>query len=262
MDTIDEQTPLDLGDRITDLRARASSGDESAAVDAWALLEELEELATTYRDAGVTALDAVFAAGTVPADLDGPTSGTLLVPLVQPLIDWATRAVGSIWMPWHGMHFDRANGRGTNTLGDHARWPAKLLWPRYQTEDADDGRHAFEFVTRVEPSVDNPDLDVLALDFGSVDANPSLLVKHLRDEIVQVVPRVFLGKVMHRHDDEFATVGYIALRPADDVPAPAPPSKDWWRLPSPVALLNLRGRRPTPQQPNAEDPSTDTEEIR
>lgn len=257
MDTIDEQAPLDLGDRITELRARASSGDESAAADAWALLEELEQLATTYRDAGVTALDAVFAGGTVPTDLDGPMSGTVLVPLVQPLIDWATRAVGSIWMPWHGMHFDRENGRGTNTIGDHARWPAKLLWPRYRTEDTDDGRHAFEFVTHVEPSIDDPDLDVLALDFGSVDANPSLLVKHLRDEIVQVVPGVYLGKVLHRHGDEFATVGYIALRPAADVPVAAPAAKDWWRLPSPVALLNLRSRRTA-----TEEPSTDTEETR
>jgi hypothetical protein len=82
---------------------------------------------------------------------------------------------------------------------------------------ADAGRlTAFEFRTRTEPGAVDPDTQVLVIDYAVVDCNPAL-VRRIRDELVELVPGSWLGKVLWRHrDGRHGLLAYFALRaPAD-----------------------------------------------
>jgi hypothetical protein len=54
---------------------------------------------------------------------------------------------------------------------------------------------------------------VLVIDYAPVDQNPDRLIRRIRDEIVEVQPGVFLGKILYREDDgEYSNLGFFALR--------------------------------------------------
>ena len=93
----------------------------------------------------------------------------------------------------------------------------KLLWPRYApqaSEEGTEGRLAFNFETRVEPSVDDAGTDVLVIDYAPVESNPDHLIRAIRDELVEIVPGANLGKIMHRGGDGgYRNWGFFALRP-------------------------------------------------
>ena len=156
--------------------------------------------------------------GDPPRDLDGPTEGILVVPLIQGAFDrFATTLTGG-WMPWLGKSFDAAAQRGYNRLAPSARWPAKVLWPFYSTTDDEDARHAFDFETAIEPGKADPEVQVLKIDYGPVESNPRLVIRQIRDELVELVPDTYLGKILWRSgegdDVSYANIGYFALRQA------------------------------------------------
>jgi hypothetical protein len=113
-----------------------------------------------------------------------------------------------------GKKFDPAKKQGVNTLTDSARWPAKLIWPLYSTKDSPLGRSAFDFNTYVEPGRLDPDVKVLVIDYESVPENPSLLIRQIRDELVEIVPGANLGKMLVRvpRRKELVPALYFALR--------------------------------------------------
>ncbi len=133
---------------------------------------------------------------------------------MQPAFDTAIAALTTAWLPWAGKRFDDAARTGDNLLLRSARLPSKLLWPLYATRDA--GRHlaAFDFETRVEPGALDPDREVLVIDYAPVDSNPALIIKSIRDELVQIVPGANLGKMLWRHGDgeRHSLLAYFALR--------------------------------------------------
>ena len=251
MSILSDISPDAVRPKIAEFRRQAHSDARGAAEDAWQLIERFGALAATDRTLGTSALNSVFAAGRTPTDLDGDTEGTLVVPLVQPLLDRAAKAFGSLWVPWQGMRFDKAKQRGTNSIGDLARWPVKLIWPQYRADEDSGRRHAFDFESRIEPGTEDADVEVLVLDYGPVRSNPSPVVKSLRDELVEIVSGVYLGKVFFRNGGRYTPVGFFALRAADLAgrtlsgsvdtvrSALTDPGRDVWRLPKPVALLNL-----------------------
>ena len=61
----------------------------------------------------------------------------------------------------------------------------------------------------------DPDRETLKIDYDS-DANPGLLIRDILDELVEVVPGAYLGKVLLRRgrDRRWALMGYFALEPA------------------------------------------------
>ena len=128
-------------------------------------------------------------------------------------VNVALRTITGAWMPWLGKRFNAAEGTGDNVLLGSARWPAKLLWPLYATREARGGRSAFDFETAIEPSKDEPLTEVMKIDYHDLDSNPSLLIRSIRDELVEVVPGAYLGKMLWRHDAERHTLlAYFALR--------------------------------------------------
>lgn len=203
----------EIASRAGELRQQATSAPLEARDAAWGWFQQLGEEVGRDRDRGSAALAELFALGTPPAGIDGRTEGILVAPLIAGPVDRVMRGLAGLWIPWLGKRFDAGANRGDNVLRHAARWPVKLFWPLYATRDLGDDRTAFDFETRVEPSEDDSNVDVLVIDYVVVESNPRFVIKRIRDELVEIVPGANLGKVLWRHGDgSYALIGYFALR--------------------------------------------------
>ena len=204
------ETGSSIAARLAELRELAASDPAAAQETAWAWVQELGRRRATDH------LSELYKLGDPPTGLDGPTEGILVVPLIQGAFDRVLSTVTGGWMPWLGKSFDAAENRGYNRLAASARWPAKLLWPFYGTSDDGDARHAFDFETAIEPGKADPEVQVLKIDYGPVESNPRLVIRQIRDELVELVPDTYLGKILWRSgvDTEatYANIGYFALK--------------------------------------------------
>jgi hypothetical protein len=115
-------------------------------------------------------------------------------------------------MPWTGKRFDAAANGGENLLALSARWPTRVLWPSYRPEPLGRGLAAFRFRTYVSPGTVDPDIETLKIDYDSSE-NPTLLIRDVLDEVVQVVRGAYLGKVLLRRGTQWRLVGYFGLQP-------------------------------------------------
>jgi hypothetical protein len=183
--------------RVTALRRQAKTDPEGAREQAWAWIEELSVRSQDDRKGASDELQKLFARGK-PAKPTGQTEGILVTWTMHPLADRVIGAITDSWMPWLGKKFDPANKRGVNTLTDSARWPAKLIWPLYSTKDSPLGRSAFDFKTYTDAGKLDPEVQVLVIDYESVPENPNLLIRQIRDELVEIVPGANLGKMLVR----------------------------------------------------------------
>lgn len=198
--------------KVVALRELAKSDPDSARDLAWTLFKELGARAPSS-DEAAQELAAIFRMGTPPSPIEGQTQGILVAFVWRRPVNVALRGITGAWMPWLGKRFNAAEGRGDNVLNGSARWPAKLLWPLYKTRETEGGRTAFDFETAVEPSKDEPETEVMKIDYHDLDSNPGLLIRSIRDELVEVVPGAYLGKMLWRHDAERHTLlAYFALR--------------------------------------------------
>ena len=77
-------------------------------------------------------------------------------------------------------------------------------------------RAAFDFETAIEPGKADPDVQVLKIDYGPVESNPGLVIRQIRDELVELVPDTYLGKILWRSgegvEESYSCIGYFALR--------------------------------------------------
>lgn len=197
--------------RLAELRELAKTDPARAQRETWEWIGELGKRARSDREGAEAELNELFRAGTPPRGLDEETEGILVTPLIQPFADRLLWGLTSAWMPWLGKRFDAAAGRGDNILTGSARWPAKLIWPLYGTKGIAKGRAAFDFETRVEPGKADPDTDVLVIDYSVVDSNPRLIIRSIRDELVELVPDTYLGKILWARED-WPCIGFFALR--------------------------------------------------
>ncbi len=193
--------------RVSDLRKR------DAADEAWQWIVNLKEEAKSNNAAAEAQLNAIFKLGTPPASLDGPTDGILVMTTTNPVLDAAARLVTGLWMPWQGKRFDSVGGSGDNRMISSARLPSKLLWPLYKMKDAADGKLAFDFKTYNDAGKLDPDVRVMVIDYADVGDNPRLIIRSIRDELVEVVPGAYLGKILFRLPrDRYEMIGFFALR--------------------------------------------------
>lgn len=193
--------------RVSDLRER------DAAQEAWQWIVDLKEQAKSDSAAAEAELDAIFRNGTPPGDLDGPTDGILVMTTTNQVVDAAARFVTSLWMPWQGKRFDLAARTGDNRMTSNAKLPSKLLWPLYKMKDAADGKLAFDFKTYQDAGKLDPDVQVMVIDYSDVKENPYVIIRSIRDELVEVVPGTYLGKILFRLPrDRYEMIGFFALR--------------------------------------------------
>lgn len=206
-DASDRTDPV--AERLADIRALAKSEPGHARDSAWLWIRELGESRSSDE------LDRLFALGSTPPALDGPTDGILVMLQIAPGLDQTLGLISSIQMPWLGKRFDAQAGGGDNRMTGSSRLIAKLLWPRYGMKSTDEGNAAFDFVTRVEAGKEDPETEVLVIDYDPVEDNPDHLIRKIRDELVEVVPGAYLGKVLHRGSGgDYRNLGFFALRPA------------------------------------------------
>jgi hypothetical protein len=206
-------TTTQIAERVASLREIGERDAPAAQDAAWAWFERLGASARGDREAASGRLAELFACGRPSSGIDGPTEGILVAPLIQPRVDAVARVLTGAWMPWLGKRFDAQRARGDNRLAGSARWPAKLLWPRYETRGGDGERLAFEFETRVERGGIEPSPDVLVIDYAPIETNPDLIIRSIRDELVEIVPGAHLGRILYRRKDgSYANIGYFALR--------------------------------------------------
>ena len=193
--------------RVSDLRKREAVG------EAWQWIVDLKEAAKSDRAAAEAQLNSIFKLGTPPTNLDGPTDGILVMTTTNPALDAAVRLVTGLWMPWQGKRFDSMSGSGDNRMVSTARLPSKLLWPLYKMKDAADGKLAFDFKTYKDAGKADPDVQVMVIDYSGVGDNPRLIIRSIRDELVEVVPGAYLGKILFRLPrDRYEMIGFFALR--------------------------------------------------
>ena len=199
-------------ERVAGLRELATTDPVGAQDAAWGWFERLGRLAADDREEASRELADLFGCGQPSRGIDEPTDGILVAPLIHPVVDAIARRITAVWMPWMGKSLDAAAQRGTNRLTGSTRWAGRLLWPRYSTRPAADGRLAFDFETRIEPGAAEPRVDVLVIDYEPVEENPDFIIRHIRDELVEIVPGAHLGRILYRTKDGYNNIGYFALR--------------------------------------------------
>jgi hypothetical protein len=129
--------------------------------------------------------------------------------------DAFVRGLTGAWMPWLGKRFDATAQTGDNLLAASARVPVETLWRGYRVQPAGDGEYAaFRFRTYVDAGRVDADRQTLKIDYDS-DDNPALLIRDILDELVQLVPGAYLGKVLLRRRGRRGTrwrlIGYFGL---------------------------------------------------
>jgi hypothetical protein len=148
------------------------------------------------RKRGFAALNEIFRAGSAPnPPIDGGYAGKLVALDVAPGLNQFAEMITSRWLPWKGKFFDAAQASGDNIFTRDSFLLAHIFWPLYrgyQDESAERYR-AFPFRTRLAPGLTDPDRQVLKLDYN-LEVNPSLSVRRVLDELVQVDSAYYLGK--------------------------------------------------------------------
>jgi hypothetical protein len=194
------------------LRDSVKQHHEGAADSTWAWIDSLSKRAGSDAAGADSDLNELFRLGTAPTDLHGATEGMLVMTTTNPKFDTVVRAITALWMPWQGKRFDNQAATGDNRLTKSTGLVGKLLWPLYSMRDHTDGKLAFDFKTYVEPGKEDPDVDVMVIDYADIEKNPKLVIRKIRDELVELVPGVYLGKILYNTGEGFYKLGYFALR--------------------------------------------------
>jgi hypothetical protein len=193
----------------------AESDPERAKQLAWNQFRLAGVRARKRPDEARESLNRMFRLG-VPPDppIDGPTRGILVTPTLPRWAEVPFRGLADAWMPWVGKRFDSQAETGDNLLLPSARTPARVLWRSYTPEETAEGRlAAFKFRTYASPGTLDQDRQTMKIDYDW-DENPGLLIRDILDELVQVVPGAYLGKVLlrRRRSAPWRLVGYFALQ--------------------------------------------------
>ncbi len=194
------------------LRDSVAAHPEGAADSTWAWIQELSKRAGVDAESADSDLNELFRLGTAPTDLHGATEGMLVMTTTNPKFDVVVRAITALWMPWQGKRFDKEAATGDNRLTKSTGVVGKLLWPLYKMTDHAEGKLAFDFETYVEAGKEDPDVDVMVIDYADIEKNPKLVIRKIRDELVELVPGVYLGKILYNTGSGYYKLGYFALR--------------------------------------------------
>ncbi|HEV8420756.1 MAG TPA: hypothetical protein VGR13_05320 [Actinomycetota bacterium] len=196
----------------------AQQGAEDHGVDIRDRSDELDRLADRLipgrnRADVLRRMDALFAAGVAP---DPPPSGfqtgRLLATSTWGPWDAVVIQIARLWMPWLGKTFRPTTGTGLNrfTPTTVTRAWLRTLFPRHAPEAALPNRlEAFPFRTCVARGELDAGVSVLKIDYD-FEANPTL-IRHILDELVQIAPGRYLGKVLFRSGGRYRRIGLFSL---------------------------------------------------
>lgn len=121
--------------------------------------------------------------------------------------------LGSKPVPWLGKSFESENAKGFNIFTPHGASMLKIMTPLYKLFrlNEDGNTDAYYFKTSTGPGFRDKSIDAFKLDYDSPE-NP-FLIRIILDEMVEVTPQEFLGKVhMKVFPGYFATIGFFGLQ--------------------------------------------------
>jgi hypothetical protein len=168
------------------------------------------------REQGWAALNSLFRAGGVPEPpLTGQYAGELIALDVAPGLTQFYQWLTDRWMPWQGKAFSATRQQGDNFFTKDSYLLTRIFNPFYRgfIEDGLKTYRAFAFHTYIAPGLFDPDRSVLKIDYNSAE-NPSLTVRRVLDELVQLEDGLYLGKAhlkWWRPADGWQTVAYFTL---------------------------------------------------
>lgn len=121
--------------------------------------------------------------------------------------------LGNRPVPWLGKSFEKENNLGFNIFTPKGGQLLKVMTPLYKRfrTNVDGNTEAYNFKTSIGAGFKDNEIDTFKLDYDSSE-NP-FLIRIILDEIVEVAPEEFLGKVhMKVFPGYYATVGFFGLR--------------------------------------------------
>ena len=205
-----------VDERLAELRQLAASDPIGARDQVWAWVGTLGWQIRSDRAAALQALGTLFAAGRPPSPPHGATEGRLVGWATHRIPDRVLAAVTDLWLPWVGKRFDAAIGSGDNLMTGPVRVVGRAVWPQYRFGRFGDKTSGFSFTTWREPGKLDPQTGVLVIDYDSVPSNPRLLIRSIRDELVELVPGANLGKMLRRSGRgdraTYTMLAYFALK--------------------------------------------------
>ena len=162
-------------------------------------------------------LNEIFRSGRVPEPMpNGRYVGELVAIDIAPGLTQFFQWLLNRWMPWLGKTFDDAHQSGDNIFTKDSYQLARFFNPFYRgfVNDGSDTYRCFNFRTYIAPGLMDKDRQVLKIDYN-LKENPSLTVRRVLDELVQVDDNLYLGKA-HVHwwwhpTDGWQTVAYFTL---------------------------------------------------
>ncbi len=158
-------------------------------------------------------MDALFSSGVEPDPTpSGFQTGRLLATSTWGPWDAVVMRIAQLWMPWLGKTFSPTTGTGLNRFTPTTATRVWLwtLFPRHRPEVARGDRlEAFPFRTCVGRGKIDADVSVLKIDYD-FEANP-MLIRHILDELVQIAPGRYLGKVLFRSGGRYRRIGFFSL---------------------------------------------------
>ncbi len=151
-------------------------------------------------------LNGLFSRASAPNPLpDGFLRGRILTAAVDPYGVF----IGEACRFWRGKRFEP--GAGVNVLTPGGRPLLRTVAPSQTLKATPDGNlEGFPFAVRVERGLADPNVDVMALDYG-IDSNPSSFLRRLRDELVSIEDGLYLGKILYRVGKSYRPVGFFSL---------------------------------------------------
>lgn len=121
--------------------------------------------------------------------------------------------LGNARVPWLGKSFESENAKGFNIFTPVGASLLKFLTPFYAgfRRNRDGNTDAYYFNTRTGPGFRDRGIETFKLDYDS-PKNP-FLIRIILDEIVEVAPQEFLGKVHVKvFPGYYATIGFFGLK--------------------------------------------------
>ncbi|NMM91759.1 hypothetical protein B2J88_47020 [Rhodococcus sp. SRB_17] len=200
------------GPILAELRELAQHAPGRARVEGWRYLRELS--AADRRDQ----IGALFAAGTRPEQLDGAYEGLIVGKLFNVPEAALANPLLAINPTWRGKTFNAESGTGFNRLIPLARYAMRVIAPLYRgLRRVGPEIVGFDFRYSADVGLVTPNIPVIALDYGVEEySNPSVRtfpIKRTRDEIVELLPGLYLGRALLRmHSGEIRTIAHFALR--------------------------------------------------
>jgi hypothetical protein len=196
--------------KLTRLRELAGKDLVSAQEQAWNWLCSFKTL-DTHHDLGW-----LFAEGTAPKSPVGDCQGEVLGLFGALWLDSVDRLVrvgrllGGIG--WTGKTFDPASGTGYNRLSPGSFIPMKLVMPKYRFKKVNGEYIGFHFDHKLDYSPLSPEQQVRSISYANPNYKNPIVLPDTRDELVEILPDVYLGRALYKEDGQWRVVGFFALR--------------------------------------------------